>query len=350
MPYVDEKYRVDIYLDTNILVDYIEGTYPALKYSLEYLAKTGYVSFHTSQYVLYEFAEVRKYNLFYSTLTLKEEHKNKDRSSLKYMIKRNNWEYNGMSYISSSQSNIAQRVIDEIKILEEDLGVDTNLHVLHSELYRPSLLCVLHTPISKEDTLVLTSCVIPKESLLLQQSGLLSGDGAYEKAFRENEALFKNAIGMENLAIKFLKMTDLVDYHTNQHINLRNNNHSHDQIKMVWNNIILDLLVDKNSRTFVGKTYKYIGKKCVFFEMQPTSSPLASDGNLIIIPRDLSFAPINSGEHLGIQYYDEKITVPHLPTEDDTRERKYSFLATNISTDRMEVLRQKGNLIFYGTD
>lgn len=30
MMIVDEKYRVDIYLDTNILVDYIEGTYPLL--------------------------------------------------------------------------------------------------------------------------------------------------------------------------------------------------------------------------------------------------------------------------------------------------------------------------------
>lgn len=30
MMIVDEKYRVNIYLDTNILVDYIEGTYPLL--------------------------------------------------------------------------------------------------------------------------------------------------------------------------------------------------------------------------------------------------------------------------------------------------------------------------------
>lgn len=88
----------------------------------------------------------------------------------------------------------------------------------------------------------------------------------------------------------------------------------------------------------------------IFFEMSPQSSPLKADGNLIIIPRDLSFAPINSGANLQIQYYDEEITVPHRPTEDDTRDKKYSFLASNISNDLMEVLSQKGNLVSYGTD
>ena len=35
MMIVDEKYRVNIYLDTNILVDYIEGTYPLLNKSID---------------------------------------------------------------------------------------------------------------------------------------------------------------------------------------------------------------------------------------------------------------------------------------------------------------------------
>lgn len=37
MMIVDEKYRVNIYLDTNILVDYIEGTYPLLNKSIDYV-------------------------------------------------------------------------------------------------------------------------------------------------------------------------------------------------------------------------------------------------------------------------------------------------------------------------
>jgi hypothetical protein len=348
--YIDEKYRVDIYLDTNILIDYIEGTYPALKYSIEYLVQTGYVSFHTSQYVLYEFAEVRKYNLFYSTLTLRDDHKNKNRASLKYMIKRGNWTYNGKSYMDSSQSQIAYSVMKEINILKEDLGIDTNMHLLHRELYQPSLSCVLQTPISKEDSLVLSSCIIPKESLFLPQSGLLSGDCAYEKAFKENEDRIKEVFGLENLLINFIRMNDLIDPQTNQHLNLRDNSLAHEKIQTVWNHIILEMLIKKNIKTFVGRTYRYSGNKCIFFEISRESSPLKSNDNLIIIPRDLSFAPIHCGANLGIRYYDEEITVPHMPTEEDNRDKKYSFLASDVLKKHIEILSRNGNLIFYGTD
>lgn len=66
MMIVDEKYRVDIYLDTNILVDYIEGTYPLLNKSIDYLCSCPFVSLRSSHYVLFEYTEVRKYRLFMS--------------------------------------------------------------------------------------------------------------------------------------------------------------------------------------------------------------------------------------------------------------------------------------------
>lgn len=63
---VDEEYRVNIYLDTNILVDYIEGTYPLLNQSIDYLHSCPFVNLRSSHYVLFEYTEVRKYNLFMS--------------------------------------------------------------------------------------------------------------------------------------------------------------------------------------------------------------------------------------------------------------------------------------------
>ncbi len=63
---VDEKYRVNIYLDTNILVDYIEGTYPLLNKSIDYLCSCPFVNLRSSHYVLFEYTEVRKYQLFMS--------------------------------------------------------------------------------------------------------------------------------------------------------------------------------------------------------------------------------------------------------------------------------------------
>ena len=63
---VDEEYRVNIYLDTNILVDYIEETYPLLNESINYLSSCPFVNLRSSHYVLFEYTEVRKYNLFMS--------------------------------------------------------------------------------------------------------------------------------------------------------------------------------------------------------------------------------------------------------------------------------------------
>lgn len=45
MIYVEEKYRVNVYLDTNILLDYIENVSQSLNDSIEYLANNGSTDF-----------------------------------------------------------------------------------------------------------------------------------------------------------------------------------------------------------------------------------------------------------------------------------------------------------------
>lgn len=349
--YIDPKYRIDIYLDTNILVDYIEGNYPALTYSLDYLTQTGYVTFRTSQYVLYEFGEVRKYNLYLSTLSLKPEHQVIEGKKLKSLIKRDNWKYNGAEYKDPVRTSIETQVLEELNDLEEKLSLETNLHLLHRELYQPSLLCVLKTPISKEDGLVLASSILPKEDVRLEYSVILSGDKAYGAAFDENAHVISTINGLENAHIEFLKITELQDPKSMRKVNLRDCNIDNAVIRELWNHIILKLLRSKNALNFVGETYKFgTSKKCIFFEREESSLPLHSNGNFDIIPNDLSLTPLFSGDELGIQYYGTPITIPHQPKIEIDKKIKYSFLATDSLKDHMELLSQKGNLIFYNED
>lgn len=349
--YIDVSFRIDIYLDTNILVDYIEGNYPALTKSMNYLAQSGYVTFRTSQYVLYEFAEVRKYNIFLSTLSLKPEHQVIDGKKLKAQIKRDNWKYDGSEYIDPVRTMIENRVIEELSILEENLGLETNLHLLHQELYLPSLLCVLKTPISKEDGLVLTSSVLPKEDVRLEYSVILSGDKAYGTAFNDNVDIISKIDGLGNANIEFLKITELTDPVSGRKINLRDKQFDHAVIQDIWNHIILAQIYRKNSHRVVGFTYKYgTSQKCVFFQRNPTLLPLESDGKFVIIPKDLSFLPLHTGDGLGIQYYGDAITFPHQPDVEDGREIKYSFLAPESIKGKMDILSQAGNLILYEPD
>ena len=349
--YVDQSLRIDIYLDTNILVDYIEGNYPALTYSLNYLVQSGYVTFRTSQYVLYEFGEVRKYNIYLSTLNLKPEHQIIDEKKLKSQIKRDNWKYGESEYIDPVRTTIEKQVLNELSVLEENLELETNLHLLHKELYLPSLLCVLKTPISKEDGLVLTSSVLPKENMRLEYSVILSGDKAYGTAFNDSADTIATIDGLNNANIDFLKITELIDPKSGRKINLRDAHIEHSVIRDAWNHIILDQLYRKNILRFVGFTYKFkSNQRCIFFQKDKNSLPLEKDGSFMIIPNDLSFPPVYTGDGLGILYYGNHITFPHSPNIGDDRELKYSFLAPEPLKEKMGVLSQAGNLILYDTD
>jgi hypothetical protein len=350
-PYVDPNYRIDVYLDTNILVDYIEHTYPSLNYSLDYLAQTGYITLRTSQYVLYEFAEVRKYNLFYSLLPIKEEDREKSRGQLKFQIKQNNWKYNGIEYTENAKTDIEQTVREELSELMEKLSLEVDKHILHKKLFQPSLSCVLKTSISKEDSLVLTSCIFPNEECVLNHSILLSGDKAYGMSFMKNESAVKDCIGVDDLNLKFIKCVEVKNPLTSQTINLRQNDIEHKQIDEIWNGIIISLLIEKNANYFIGRTYNFKQvKKCIFFKICDGLQPLKRDHNLVIIPKDLSTSPIKTGDDLGIRYYDEEITTPHVRKEDDLRELKYSFLIKDTFKDKMDSLDREGNILFYDTD
>ena len=63
--YIEPKYIVNVYLDTNILLDYIEGNYSSLNISIEYLAGNPFVHLRSSHYVLFELVENRKARLFF---------------------------------------------------------------------------------------------------------------------------------------------------------------------------------------------------------------------------------------------------------------------------------------------
>lgn len=62
---IDKCFKIDFFLDTNILVDYIQGENKKLVDSLEFLANSDFVTLHSSHYVEFEFTEVRKRNEFF---------------------------------------------------------------------------------------------------------------------------------------------------------------------------------------------------------------------------------------------------------------------------------------------
>lgn len=351
---VDEEYRVNIYLDTNILVDYIEETYPLLNESIDYLSSCPFVNLRSSHYVLFEYTEVRKYNLFMSKSGEQQPNsfKNKifsffcnskrelDKDALKAKIKKT-WKRNGIKY-EAIKDEIINKIQEELEILRNNLNLDFNEHVLHESLVFPTNSLCLSTKISKEDCLVMVSCMHPQGELKLEQCILLSRDKQYYKAYNDNTVDVNSVFSKNNLLLpNFIRTDNLVA--NNKCFNLYNDEYF--DVKEVWNEIIRKELKSKHKSRYIGETYSS-GKKgtsaqCIYFNMDDSNNSLEESDGLLFISRDLcnKFSIEGPFEF----WNNKKVSLPYKNPTDT----KFSFLPKSIDPNTLVELRKKGNLVFY---
>lgn len=362
---VEEKYRVNIYLDTNILVDYVEKSYPLLNRSIDYLAQCPFVNLRSSHYVLYEFTEVRKIRLFWKIAKRRNNSSGSRFGSfikkiLRFVYKdnldcnseyrkaraiiRRTWKYNGMDY-NDFKTEISNTVNDELNLLRMGLLLNFDEHVLHEELVYPTNSLCLATKITKEDCLVMVSCMNPNIGVKLDHCLLLSRDEQYFKAYYENsqeaDVIFNNSqlnrptmIRTENLQIGGRGQTVSL-YENAGQVN----------IEEFWIRLILETLRVKLSDQYVGRTYNHgiyeAAKKCIFFEMDGDDKTLRESDGLCFIANDLSIITILGGP---FEFWNnQKISLPYSNPGDS----RYSFLKEDVKPEILGKLREGGNLVFY---
>ena len=360
---VDEEYRVNIYLDTNILVDYIEGTYPLLNKSIDYLCSCPFVNLRSSHYVLFEYTEVRKYNLFmsksdktksanfkdklYSLFSRKDRELDKD--AIKARIKKT-WNRNNVDY-NHIKTEIINKIQEELDLLKNKLDLDFDEHVLHEALVFPTNSLCLSTKISKEDCLVMVSCMHPKEKKKLEHCILLSRDDQYYKSYQNNINDVDAVFQASNLVLPQFIHTNKIMHHQNKQLNLYKNSsidikNSSIDISEVWNDIICAALKAKHSDSYIGETYSFgkkgIAAQCVYFDTKNLNITLQESDGLLFISKDLT-TKISIAGPFEYMNNDNKITLPHR----NPQFTKYSFLPSSVASDILVKLRQKGNLVFY---
>lgn len=356
MMIVESEYRINIYLDTNILMDYVEGNYPLLNQSIDYLSQCGYVTLRSSHYVLYEYTEARKYVLFKSRLSLDKKTGFKRRllhllnlcpydneDSFKAYIKRT-WKYHGIDY-SEIKSDIMRQVIDELDMFRDNLGINFDEHVLHERLVSPTSSLCLSTKISKEDCLVMVSCVYPTKEDRLQQCILLSRDNQYYKAFNANKFDVEDVFQENKLAMPNFIKTSTITGHRKT-INLYDKSKKVN-VKAVWNDLIIDTLKDSLGYKYIGETYLHgkIGTKaaeCVYFKMDDKNAELLFSDGLLFISKNLDDSISLSGP---FEYWNDSKKI-NLPFRNPSY-TKYSFLPSNITKENLEKLRSCNYLVFY---
>ena len=281
MMIVDNKFKVDFFLDTNILVDYVQGENQLLVQSLDYLAKCPFVTLRSSHYVEFEFTEIRKKNEFFKIVHGEYPSKKpEDRKCVKNYGS-NNWkdgEFDYLSYKDTIQSCIEQN----LNLLKNNLNVNFDDHVLHKDLVKTTCKIVLQTKISREDSMVLVSCMYPSPEERLLYCIILTNDKQYYDAYNNSKECVDELLGQGGVCLpQFFCLKDM------QVPQLRNES----DIIEFWNKAIVSFIKDKNESDYVGHTIKPSAKSItnghIWFDMEEKNKKLYESDGLVFISQDL---------------------------------------------------------------
>lgn len=337
--FVDDRYKIHIYLDTNILVDYVEQRNKLLNQSLDYLSNSPFVILRSSHYVEFEFIEVRKRNEFYRCVTGNLPDAGTNLSFIK------DWILNGVSY-EVHKSIVAKKVEEDLEIIKEQLTIDFDDHVLHEKLIGPTKDICLSTKISREDSLVMVSCMYPKPSPsdLLEFGVILSNDKQYKEAFDNEKDTIESILNDNGIFIpSFLSLKHL-QCEDGKIINLNVPNNQLD-LMALWNHILKQLIIQKHLEDFIGWTITPPQRieNSVAIELHDSGLSLNDSDALICIPKDLSqFIIFNK----DFNYWNTDNEIKELPFS-NPKDIGYSFTPSITDAGVLNLIRQKGNLVFY---
>lgn len=339
--FVDYRYKIHIYLDTNILVDYVEQNNNILNYSLDFLSTTPFAILRSSHYVEYELTEVRKKRLFYHKVYGSYPSKGKNLASIKQT-----WELDGHKY-EDYQEEITREVMSNMELIEEKLGVRFDDHVLHDKLISPTRDMCLATKVSREDCMVMVSCMfpLPVPDEKLDFCVLFSNDKQFITAIDNNKD-------------KVLSVFKKYDINPPYYLNAKTLNNGHillniedassktyQDIANFWGQLLLLLIRKKHERNYLGHTIKpgnsEKSSSLVFVDIENPNNELLDSESLVIIPHDLS-RTFEINKDFDYWDNDSAVQLPH-KNEMDT---SYSF-KPNIDEETLSLIRQNGNLVFY---
>lgn len=340
--FVDPKYKINIYLDTNILVDYALATNQTLNQSLSFLAHCDFVVLQSSRYVEFELTEVLKYNIFYFICYGFYPNNAAEKSKIK-----KSWKISGLDY-SQHSSEVENMVNISIQKIRDELSVKFDTHPLEDNLLTPTQQILLSTKISREDSLMLVSGAFPIGNI--DYCLLLSNDSQFVKeSFMEKENIDRvlQGNGLRPLQCHCAKKLCGTK---NQQYNLYKQDLKMAVIESLWTSIIIQTLKVKLADKYIGETYKYshcgAAASCVFFQLKDELSNLPEHSGLVIIDKSLKwYVSLPRME----EYRNNDKIVTTLPNENNI-DGKYSFRCPDKYNENLAAMQQKGHLVIINDD
>ena len=345
-----EKFTINFFLDTNILVYLVDGKYPSLTAFIKALSETPVVELYASEYVLSEFIGVRKQEDYFQAVIDKSRQEGKKINVSEFIKHNKTYEIKDYDY-DTLKDVVKQKVEEDIDRVTHEFGIDF-LHNNNSELLNPMKEVCLSTKISKEDSLVLVSSLYgEKAKIITEPVILLTNDGEFSKFANKSKDYIGSVlaeVGLLNPGVEHVNTIGRV-------ANCKKINNLTQEVEEI-NKCVADYLTACMKELF--KEY-YIGNTMkVNFKNAPAhtlgidvKAPELKNGLFIaIVSKDMDyiFCPRAQADfHKG----PDSIGEMFIPQKDDSH---VSFLCDTdevvVSDEIFNKLNDDGNLVFIHPD
>ena len=347
------SYRIKFFLDTNILSYLVTNTYSGLGIAINLLKDSPFADLVSSKYVIFEFIDVRKKNLYLAEVN-RVTGKNKSLDPNVIVRYKEHFENPHVDFHAFKET-IKNKIESELQILIQDLEIVCDENILHDSLLAPTKEINLFSKISREDSLISVSSVWQEVSTKENFLVLLTRDKPFVDSFREIDLqfIFDN-YDLTSPTVEYVESMQLGGAYF---LNLTDPNHDA-QIPEYLKNKIKELILKRNQKYFLGKTIPCgnspnFPTDVVCFKLIE-NTPLNNNLYLTIIGKDLDF--IYSTKLPVASFYDQ-VPIQNYPLQKNVTTdisfkpmEKVGEAATPIPAEIVSRLRETGNLVFINPD
>lgn len=350
-----EKFSINFFLDTNILVYLIDNTYPALTGFIKTLVNMPVVSLFTSEYVLAELVEVRKKEDYYQEV-IKQSKKDKRYINLSSFITHNKrYDIPHYPYGGNLVAPVKCHVDKDIEKIVKGFGIVYDSK-FNDQLLSPMKDICLSTKISREDSLVLVSSLFRGDKKVIpNRVVLLTNDNDFEQwsdsAKKDIEDVLKNN-GLTMPYVEHLSRLGKMITGDNKRWDLINNaktKEDGEKIAFGYASKILMWMFKDNYIGLVKPAAKVTKapKNTLFVKVKAAS--LDNDLYTVVLDKDLSFlyCPQNKADF----YRDGKrITPPFIPK---SKKDKVGYVVNLREKETARIFKRlnvDGNMVFIHPD
>jgi hypothetical protein len=345
-----ENYKIKIFLDTNILACLIDETHSGLTESIKLLSQSEFIKLVSSVYVAFEFVGIRKREHFLRKVIENSKNTKKGHSNYSTLFKfKDSFKSDDVDFFSINEA-IKQDIETEINKITSMFNIEYSDNNFHEALYKPTIDICLASRISREDSLMLISALLPEPNKPEKQIFILSKDQDFIDAFNEFQServLSQNSLFRPTLLnLRNISSVNLISQIPKN-------------LNEFWGKMVISQLIINNQQTYLGIAFSPANPrfpKDVFCFELISDKQLTSNIYITVIGKDLDF--IYTTKHRVTEFWNNK-PIKNYPFVCSANASNISFKIYEVdssgknvalSMQKMNKLREKGNLVFVHPD